>query len=61
VYEWTGTLYAPIVMHAFNNMLAYAVTVDDAAAVSLIVGVVAISGYVYAARRSSRRGLQYAQ
>jgi membrane protease YdiL (CAAX protease family) len=59
VYEWTGTLYAPIVMHAFNNMLAYT-TVTHGAAVSLLVGVVAISGYVYAARRSSRRGVQYA-
>jgi membrane protease YdiL (CAAX protease family) len=60
VYEWTGTLYAPIIMHAFNNMLAYT-TVTNGTAVSLIVGVVAISGYLYAARRSTRRGVQYAQ
>ena len=59
VYEWSGTLYAPIAMHAFNNMLAYT-TVTDGTAVSLTVGTVAIAGYVYAARRSTRRSVQYA-
>ncbi|HET9013690.1 MAG TPA: CPBP family intramembrane glutamic endopeptidase, partial [Gemmatimonadaceae bacterium] len=60
VYEWTGTLYAPIAMHAFNNMLAYT-TVTDGAAVSLVVGAIAITGYIYAARRSTHRALQYAR
>ena len=60
VYEWSGTLYAPIAMHAFNNTLAYT-TVTDGAAVSLVVGAIAIGGYVYAARRSTHRAVQYAR
>jgi len=38
VYERTGSLYAPIAMHAFNNALAFSVGVDDGWIVALIAG-----------------------
>ena len=37
VYERTGSLYPVIALHALNNAIAYAVTVEDAA-VSLVLG-----------------------
>jgi hypothetical protein len=37
VYERTGSLYPVIALHAFNNAIAFGVTVDDAS-VSLVFG-----------------------
>ncbi len=51
VYERTGSLYAPIAMHAFNNSVAYAVQADGAA-VSAVLGPVMLVGTLIAARRS---------
>jgi uncharacterized protein len=37
VYERTGSIYPTIAMHAFNNAIAFAVTIEDAS-VSLVLG-----------------------
>jgi membrane protease YdiL (CAAX protease family) len=44
VYEQTGTLFATIAMHAFNNMVSYAATADHGVAPSLAVGAIVIAG-----------------
>jgi membrane protease YdiL (CAAX protease family) len=38
VYERTGTLYAPIGLHAFNNTIAYAAVTDDGIGVAAAFG-----------------------
>ena len=43
VYEQTGTLFATIAMHAFNNMVSYAATADHGVAPSLAVGFTVIA------------------
>jgi len=43
VYERTGSLYAPIALHAFNNSVAYGVATDTAA-VSLVLGPLMLLG-----------------
>jgi membrane protease YdiL (CAAX protease family) len=55
VYEKTGTLYAPIALHAFNNSIAYGVSVDDAT-VSLVLGPLMLLGCMFGPRFLHRRG-----
>jgi membrane protease YdiL (CAAX protease family) len=38
VYEWTGTLWAAIAMHAFNNAVAFAVQTADGWQVAVALG-----------------------
>lgn len=51
VYEKTGTLLAPIGMHAFNNTVAFAVQADDGWMVSVVVGPLFFVALVVAGRR----------
>ena len=50
VYERTGSLFPVIGMHAFNNMLAFAVQADDGWKVSVVVGPIALAACVLAPR-----------
>ena len=50
VYERTGTLLAPIGMHAVNNMIAYAAQADDGWMVSVAVGPLMLAGVMLAGR-----------
>jgi membrane protease YdiL (CAAX protease family) len=50
VYERTGTLLAPIGMHAINNTIAYAAQADDGWQVSVVAGPLMLVGLVVAAR-----------
>lgn len=50
VYERTGTLYAPIAMHAFNNMLGFSLNPDGSAALGLPLGVAMILTSIVAPR-----------
>jgi len=54
VYEKTGTLLAPIGMHAFNNAVAFAVQADDGWMVSVVVGPLVFAALVVAGRRLPR-------
>lgn len=49
VYERTGTLYAPIALHAFNNSIAYGVSTENAA-VSLVLGPLMLMGCIFGPR-----------
>ena len=50
VYERTGSLFPVIGMHAFNNMLAFAVQADDGWKVSVVVGPLVLAGCALAPR-----------
>jgi hypothetical protein len=50
VYEKTGTLFAPIGMHAINNTIAYAVQADEGWTVSVVVGPLVLVALVVVAR-----------
>ena len=54
VYEKTGTLLAPIGMHAFNNAVAFGVQADDGWMVSVVVGPLVFVALVVAGRRLPR-------
>ena len=54
VYEKTGTLLAPIGMHAFNNAVAFAVQADDGWMVSVVVFPLVFAALVVAGRRLPR-------
>ncbi len=54
VYEKSGTLLAPIGMHAFNNAVAFAVQADDGWLVSVVVGPLVLAALVIAGRRLPR-------
>jgi membrane protease YdiL (CAAX protease family) len=54
VYERTGTLLAPIGMHAFNNTVAFAVQADDGWKVSVVVGPLFFIALLVAGRRLPR-------
>jgi len=54
VYEKTGTLLAPIGMHAFNNAVAFGVQADDGWMVSVVVGPLVLVALVVAGRRLPR-------
>ena len=54
VYERTGTLLAPIGMHAFNNAVAFAVQADNGWKVSVVVGPLFFVALVVAGRRLPR-------
>jgi membrane protease YdiL (CAAX protease family) len=54
VYERTGTLFAPIALHAINNTVSYAVTATDGWTPSLVVGGVVIGGCVLGVMRAPR-------
>lgn len=51
VYERTGTLLAPIGMHALNNTIAFAAQADGGWRVSVVVGPLVLAGLVLAGRR----------
>jgi membrane protease YdiL (CAAX protease family) len=46
VYERTGTLFAPIALHAVNNTVAFSVATDGSVAISLILGPLMVAGCV---------------
>ncbi len=50
VYEKTGTLFAPIAMHAINNAIAFAVQADDGWTVSLVFGPLMVAALIIAGR-----------
>ena len=54
VYERTGSLFPVIGMHAFNNMLAFAVQADDGWRVSVVVGPLVLAACVVAPRLMPR-------
>jgi membrane protease YdiL (CAAX protease family) len=54
VYEKTGTLLAPIGMHAFNNAVAFGVQADDGWMVSVAVAPMVFAALVVAGRRLPR-------
>ncbi len=58
VYERTGTLLAPIGMHAFNNTVAFAVQADDGWKVSVVVGPLMLVALIVAGRRLPRAPAQ---
>ena len=51
MYEKTGTLLAPIGMHAFNNAVAFGVQADDGWMVSVAVAPLVFAALVVAGRR----------
>jgi CAAX protease family protein len=53
VYERTGTLFAPIALHAVNNTIAFSVAADGSAPVSLVLGPAMIAACVLAPRHLS--------
>jgi uncharacterized protein len=55
VYERSGTLYAPIAMHAFNNTLAFSTETGDAA-LGLGLGALTIGSCIVLPWLSRRRG-----
>jgi len=54
VYEKTGTLLAPIGMHAFNNAVAFGVQADDGWMVSVVVAPLVFAALVVAGRQLPR-------
>jgi membrane protease YdiL (CAAX protease family) len=46
VYERTGTLFAPIALHALNNTISYGVTTDNGWGAALAIGGVVLAGCV---------------
>ncbi|MDP8943767.1 MAG: CPBP family intramembrane metalloprotease, partial [Actinomycetota bacterium] len=57
VYEYTGTLFATIALHAINNSVAYTAVADDGVAVALPLGAAMIAACVLAPRLiGDRRG-----
>lgn len=50
VYEKTGTLLAPIAMHAVNNTIAYAAQADDGWMVSVVAGPLMLGALLLAGR-----------
>jgi membrane protease YdiL (CAAX protease family) len=54
VYERTGTIFPTIGLHAFNNSIAYGVSVDNAA-VSLVLGPLMLIGCLAGPRLLHRR------
>jgi uncharacterized protein len=55
LYESTGTLLAPIALHAINNGIAYASTVHTAAALSVGLAAAVVAGCVLTLRALPRR------
>jgi membrane protease YdiL (CAAX protease family) len=54
VYERTGTLYAPIAIHAFNNTIAYGFTTEDGWVVAGVVGAAMLAGCAVAVVKTPR-------
>jgi CAAX protease family protein len=54
VYERTGTLFAPIALHALNNTISYGVTTDNGWGAALAVGAVVLAGCVMGIIRAQR-------
>jgi membrane protease YdiL (CAAX protease family) len=50
VYERTGSLFAPIALHAINNSIAFSVAADGSAAVSLVLGAAMVTACVLVPR-----------
>jgi membrane protease YdiL (CAAX protease family) len=50
VYERTGTLWAPIGMHAFNNMIAFAAQTPDGWRVAVVLGPLMLAACALAPR-----------
>ena len=55
LYEYTGTLLAPIALHAINNGIAYAGTVDGSTALSLGLAAGVVAACVLTLRALPRR------
>jgi uncharacterized protein len=55
LYEYTGTLFATIALHAINNGIAYAGTVDGSTALSLSLAAAVVLGCVLTVRALPRR------
>jgi membrane protease YdiL (CAAX protease family) len=54
VYERTGTIYAPIAIHAFNNTLAFGFATEDGWPASLTIGGLTIAACAVALTRPAR-------
>jgi membrane protease YdiL (CAAX protease family) len=50
VYERTGSLFAPIALHAVNNTVAFSVATDGSVAISLVLGPLMVLACVLAPR-----------
>jgi membrane protease YdiL (CAAX protease family) len=55
VYERTGSLFASIAIHAFNNMVSYGASTDHGWAAALPVGLAVLAGCVLVPRLMSTR------
>jgi membrane protease YdiL (CAAX protease family) len=55
LYEYTGTLFAPIALHSINNGIAYAGTVDGSTAISVGLAAGVVAGCVLTLRALPRR------
>jgi hypothetical protein len=55
LYEYTGTLFATIALHAINNGIAYASTVHGSAALSIGLAAAVVAGCMLTVRALPRR------